>query len=226
MNGNRTGADRAGIARTDSCGYFVVLIAALAAGTSAGMPSAEAQDASNIAVARAEYETGVRHFDLSEFDEALTAFKNAYRAKPDPAFLFNIAQCHRKLGRIDDAITFYQTYLRRAPDARNREEVEQRIAELEEQRGKAAVRTPVVPVSPPADSVQADSQHPDVARQGLDVGATSTETTSDRPVYKRWWFWTAVGAVAAGAAVTIAIIARRDPTNIPASGLGAQGAMP
>lgn len=49
--------------------------------------------------------------------------------------LYNIAQCHQKLGHVDEALTFYKTYLRRAPDALNRSEVERRIQDLEvEQR--------------------------------------------------------------------------------------------
>jgi len=81
--------------------------------------------------AKVRYESGVKHFDLAEYEPALADFKEAYRQKSDPVFLYNIAQCHRKLGHTDDAITFYQNYLRRAPDARNRAEVERRLAELE-----------------------------------------------------------------------------------------------
>ena len=93
--------------------------------------------AMSCASARAEFQAGVRHYDSSEYDQALTAFTNAYHAKPDAAFLFNIAQCHRKLGHIEDAIKFYQAFLREAPDAKNRSEVERKIAELERQRGES-----------------------------------------------------------------------------------------
>ena len=79
---------------------------------------------------RTHYEAGVRHFDVSEYKEALDKFKEAYRNKPDPVFLYNIAQCHRKLGHTDEAIDLYLSYLRRAPEAANREEVERRIREL------------------------------------------------------------------------------------------------
>jgi tetratricopeptide (TPR) repeat protein len=71
---------------------------------------------------------------LTEYDQALAEFKEAYRVKPDATFLYNIAQCHRKLGQVDEALTFYRTYLRRAPDAPNRGEVERRIQELEAER--------------------------------------------------------------------------------------------
>jgi len=51
--------------------------------------------------------------------------------------LYNIAQCHRMLGHVDEALIFYKNYRRRAPGAANREEIERRISELEaEQRVK------------------------------------------------------------------------------------------
>jgi tetratricopeptide (TPR) repeat protein len=84
--------------------------------------------------AKQHFEAGTRHYDLAEWDHALVEFKEAYRLKPDATFLYNIAQCHRKLGHIEDALTFYRTYLRRAPDAPNHDEVERRIAELEVER--------------------------------------------------------------------------------------------
>jgi hypothetical protein len=46
------------------------------------------------------------------------------------------------------------------------------------------------------------------------------------PVYTRWWFWTAVGAVAVGTATVFIVMAARDPTQIPSSGLGSQKALP
>ena len=90
-----------------------------------------APDESQLAVAKQHYAAATKFYDLAEYEGALREFKEAYRAVEDPAFLFNIAQCHRKLGHAPDAITFYRNYLRRAPQAANRAEVERRIAELE-----------------------------------------------------------------------------------------------
>jgi tetratricopeptide (TPR) repeat protein len=154
----------------------------------------------------------VRHYDLSEWEPALIDFKEAYRNKPDPAFLYNIAQCHRKLGHANDAITFYQSYLRRAPNAGNREEVERRIAEIEPLRPAGLATTGAAAPGGPA---------------GLDLRAhDETAAKPSSPLVSRWWFWTAVGAVAAGTATLAIILARRDPTQIPSSGLGAQKALP
>jgi tetratricopeptide (TPR) repeat protein len=186
----------------------------------------------DAAAAKAHYETGVRHFDLSEYEPALAEFKEAYRNKPDPAFLYNIAQCHRKLGHGDEAVTFYQSYLRRAPDAKNRDEVERRIAELQSPR---AVESAPIPntsgggprPSPTSTEAQAKAAAQTVvtplARSTIDLSAH--EETAPKPhsaIYTRWWFWTAIGAVAAGTAVTVGVLARRDPTKIPTSSLGAQ----
>jgi tetratricopeptide (TPR) repeat protein len=220
-------------------------IACLCVGLAAISSTVRADD---TAAAKAKYESGVRHFDLSEYDPALADFKDAYRSKPDPALLYNIAQCHRKLGHTNEAITFYQTYLRRAPDARNREEVERRISELQAARNAesslratgtndtAQPRTPTVEAvtiptaSPPlvaAPLVPAARPVQPPLNSAFDVGAhQETGLAPAAPIYKRWWFWTAVGAVAAGAATVAIIMARRDPTNIPDSSLGSQRAMP
>lgn len=190
----------------------------------------------DAAAAKAHYETGVRHFDLLEYEAALADFKEAYRNKPDPAFLYNIAQCHRKLGHIDEAITFYQTYLRRAPDTNIRDEVERRIAELQSLRAvESAPAAHATGDRPRPSPASAEAQEKAAARiaaappvaSTVDLGTREASAPQPRSAfYARWWFWTAIGAVAAGTAVTVAILARRDPTSVPTSSLGAQRVLP
>lgn len=209
-----------------------VVVVGLAVSSFAAMTFA----ADDAAAAKERYAAGVRHFDLSEYEPALAEFKEAYRNKPDPAFLYNIAQCHRKLGHTDEAITFYQSYLRRAPDAKNREEVERRIAELESLReaesasiansgGGKGQPSPVSIEAQQKAAAQVVVASSPVTALDLDRRDQPPRTSSGA-VYKRWWFWTAVGAVAAGTATVAIIMAQRDPTNIPASSLGAQKVMP
>jgi hypothetical protein len=85
----------------------------------------------SIATAKEHYNQGTRHYELSHYQEALSAFEAAYMAVPDPVFLFNIAQCHRKMGHDKEAVGFYKSYLRAAPNAPNRADVQKRIRELE-----------------------------------------------------------------------------------------------
>ena len=140
----------------------VVVMMALALSLASG--SAAASPGGDRVLAKQHFESGASHFDLSEYDEALVEFKEAYRLKADATFLYNIAQCHRKLGHLEEALTFYKTYLRRSPDAPNREEVERRIQELDvEQRAKQSrkaeeektakpAETVAIPPSPPAEA--------------------------------------------------------------------------
>jgi len=78
------------------CGICSVVLALVL--TSASGAVAASAVADKVA-AKEHFQAGVRHYDLSEWEQALSEFKEAYRLKPDATFLYNIAQCHRKLGR-------------------------------------------------------------------------------------------------------------------------------
>lgn len=98
------------------------------------------------ATAKAHFKQGRMHYQLGEYREALNEFKEAYRLKQDPSFLYNIAQCHRQLREYAEAIRLYGNYLREAPDADNRDEVERQIRDLkiaaEKQRQKEQSAAP------------------------------------------------------------------------------------
>ena len=84
------------------------------------------------AAAKAHYESATRLYDIKEFAKALDEYKAAYLSKPDPAFLFNVGQCYRKLGKRAQALEFYREFLKKAqPDDPNRSNVEARVREME-----------------------------------------------------------------------------------------------
>ena len=114
--------------------------------------------ADNKATARAHYETATRLYDVGEYEKALAEFKSAYVAKDDPAFLFNIGQCYRKLGQEAEALNFFRRYLKKAPaDDPNRAQVEARYRDTEvdavfkEDMQRAAERTEAT--TPPAEDI-------------------------------------------------------------------------
>jgi hypothetical protein len=78
------------------------------------------------------YKKGRTHYDLGRFDDAINEFQQAYELKPDPAYLFNIAQAYRQKGDPAKAVFFYKRYLALYPTAPNKADVEKRIAELED----------------------------------------------------------------------------------------------
>ncbi len=206
-------------------------------------------------------EEAKRHFDKAEvayrlgrYAEAIEEYEAAYKAMPEPAFLFNVAQAHRqqyqldkKVDHLHKALQLYNNYLRYSPEAKNRDVVRNLIVglrgllrDLETQShsaskpgtlvlradpsalgaivrldGKAIGTIPLSKeVSPGVHTVEAIREgyapwsttvtvaagsqlEVPVLMQPLGVAAP-TRT----PIYKRWWFWTILGAVAAGAAGT------------------------
>jgi hypothetical protein len=76
------------------------------------------------------YQKATRAFDLSNYDEAIAAYKHTYELGGDAAMLYNIAQSLRLGHKPDEAVMYYRRYLSRAPDAPNRKYVQARIAEL------------------------------------------------------------------------------------------------
>ena len=99
----------------------------------------------------AQFEKGKAAYRLGEFDEAIAFFREGYRLKPDPVFLYNIALAHRGKQDFEKAIFFYQSYLREAPAAANRTAVEAKIAELQralDEKKRAAEAPPKTPLDP------------------------------------------------------------------------------
>ncbi len=83
--------------------------------------------------AKALFAEGNKHYELGEYPPALDKYKKAYRVKALPAFQFNIAQCHRKLGQYTEAIQMYQAYLVGVPNADNKTLVDSLITESKNQ---------------------------------------------------------------------------------------------
>lgn len=73
-------------------------------------------------------------FNLGLFREAAEEYRKAYEAKPAPAFLFNLAQCHKRMTtaeNLERAIFYYRSYLNNVPDSPVRADVEAEIEKLE-----------------------------------------------------------------------------------------------
>lgn len=101
--------------------------------------------------ASSKFEQGKRQFRLGQYDDAIALWKAAYELKGDPIFLFNIAQAYWKKGANEKAVEFYDSYLKDAKDAPNRDKVLERIAELKgliEQQKRMAKNPPTEPIAP------------------------------------------------------------------------------
>ncbi|HEX2686908.1 MAG TPA: tetratricopeptide repeat protein [Kofleriaceae bacterium] len=156
-----------------------------------------------LRTAKRHFERGEKLYALTKFSEALDEYQKAFDAKPIPDFLFNIGQCYRNLGDYDSAIFSYRKYLKLAPDAPNRDQVEQLIGDLQDKQG------------------QRDTQRLGLARNRRsdpEPAALDDEREPDRPVYKKWWFWTGIAVVGVAGGIGIYEVTRSH--GPPATGLG------
>jgi tetratricopeptide (TPR) repeat protein len=149
---------------------------------------------------------GQRLLERGRTQEAIAEFRRAYELRADPRFLYDIAEGYRQLGLRDQARFFYERYLSTAPEAPDREEVEEQLAAL----GRGAPPPP--PAAPPP------SPPPSLARDVIIVPVAAAQDGA-RPLWRRWWTWTALGAFVAGGVIT-ALLARQTDTQVPATALG------
>src|SRR3954466_13963388 len=85
----------------------------------------------DAASARAHFDKGRTFFEVDEYRKAIPEFKAAHIEKPPTAFLYNIAECYRRLGEVPEALQFDGGFLATAAvDDKARRVVEQRIADL------------------------------------------------------------------------------------------------
>lgn len=92
---------------------------------------APAQEQDDQARSRALYDEGSRAYKAGDYPKAIELFLAAYDLSHVPAILFNVAQAYRLAGTCDRALEYYRRSLEEEPDAANRAEVEERIAEME-----------------------------------------------------------------------------------------------
>src|SRR6185503_750897 len=191
--------------------------------------SARAADP-NAEKARAHFQQGDTYFKLDKYANALHEFEQAYLAKQDPSFLYNIAQCHRLMGNRVEAVRFYKRYISDAPAAANRPVAEKHIRDLEAALGAEELTgTHVAPVTPapgpaPSSGAAPPAPTPTSAPPALALAAPPPPPPSgapvitqppspadEHPIYTKWWFWTAVGGVVVAGLLT-ALLLSRDPS--------------
>lgn len=143
------------------------------------------------AVAHRRYDQGMGLYTLGRYDEAIREFEAGFLEAQRPAFLYNIAQSHRALGRRREAIVFYRRYLELEPQAKDRAEVEAGIATLEAELAKPTPPPATAPLQAPPPTASPPATSPPVALAPPPAEAPPPKV----PVYKRWWLWTIVGGV-------------------------------
>ncbi|MCU0701751.1 MAG: tetratricopeptide repeat protein [Myxococcaceae bacterium] len=203
---------------------LLVLLFALAAPVAVGQ-SPEAR-------AKALALEGKKAFDVGDFRTAIERYEAAYQLKAAPGLLFNLGQCHRKTGALDQALSFFRRYLESNPPEAQARATEQVIAEVQALREREAADRRAAEEAARAEAEaesrrKADEARLAAARAEADAAARKLELelaqrpkaeAGPPPLTQRWYFWAGVAAVVIGGAVTVTAVAtapRPTPTTFP-----------
>ncbi|HZH04848.1 MAG TPA: tetratricopeptide repeat protein [Myxococcaceae bacterium] len=184
--------------------------------------------AAAVEPAKVAFQRAQRAYDLGQFEEALKGYSEVYRLKSHPALLFNIAQCHRQLAQYERAAFFYRRYLSLSPKAPNfgtaedlAQEMEQkhqsevRRKQLEEQAAQQRelnLRIAEAKARAEAEARAGSSETQVNAARALAPAPGVAVRGGSKPITQRWWFWTGVAVVAAGAATAVYLSTAPSPS--------------
>ena len=93
-------------------------------------------------LARVNFAEAEKQYQAEDYVKAIDQYAAAYREEQDAAYLFNLAQCYRKLGDPAAAAFLFGRYLQEAPNATNRAQVEDSIAYLKQAPATAVMALP------------------------------------------------------------------------------------
>jgi hypothetical protein len=196
---------------------IALLCAALLGG---GAPASAASDDA-AAEAKRHFEEGTKLFNLGEFGPAAEEYKAAYKAKASSVFLYNVAQALRLNNEPANALFFYRSYLRTTPNASNRREVDKRIKELEALVAAQPEPVKPEPAKPEPEPEPAKVEPAAPVATAAPAATVATPAPERAPLYKKWWLWTAVGAVVvAGVGIGLGVGLSGGGTHAPGSDHG------
>jgi hypothetical protein len=194
-----------------------VAVAAVLAGVARAEPAAHARSE-----AARRLTLGNRLYQEGRYAEAIDELKAGLALDPLPDFLYALGQAERKRGDCRAAVGYYQRFLETGPSSQRAVAVLVQIDRCKQEQ--AATTAPVAPpppepppaapvASPPvaAPTTTAPSVTPAPTAPSVTLSATATwspqkRTPVYRPLWRRWWLWTAiVGVAAAGVGVGLGV---------------------
>jgi hypothetical protein len=181
--------------------------------------------------ARQHYEIGTQQYDLGHWDDAIREFEKAYELRPDPSFLYNLAQAYRRKGDYRRALDLYKNYLVKVPKTPQRAEIEERINSLQKQideavtaKPAASALEPTVSAAPPGSPAIAPIQTEESATSPPPVSPAPEAATATSPISPPAQRpGQAPAAAAATKSAPAGVVAKRTETGSPGRGLRIAG---
>lgn len=126
--------------------YWILLgLGALLFAASPRLSFAQSGSPSDVQKAEAAFNKAEQFYNLGDWKSALDNYKEAYLLSNEPLILFNIAQCQRQMGTLEEALRTYKTFLRvsgLSPGDQQYTLAENLIKEVEAQIEKQKTTTP------------------------------------------------------------------------------------
>ena len=202
-------------------------------------PAASAASSHDLAEGRRHLHRANALAADAKCDAAVREYTFAYQKLHDPVVLFNRAECYRRLGQNDAAVSDYRAFLDAVPRAPNRAEVEARLAALEGVPPPVVTPPPARSVAPaPAAPPPTEAEAPFAASPSsapvppspaavpapeaplVSVTRAAPEPAAESAGHGRLWLWAAIGAAVAGGAVGAYVALRPPGVSPPSTQLG------
>ncbi|MFK7999936.1 MAG: tol-pal system YbgF family protein [Polyangiales bacterium] len=81
--------------------------------------------------ARIHFEAGSLHYQEANYEDALGEFERAYELSELPALLFNMSQCHERLGQLSEAISTLEAFIAGTEEGEQKMRQERRLVNLQ-----------------------------------------------------------------------------------------------
>lgn len=187
------------------------------AGQSAGQPE-QAQLSGADQEARALFMAAQVAFDEGRFESAVQYFLQSYRLSARPELLYNIGNTYDRLQQPEQALEYFDRYMRERPTAENHLQVEAR-ARLLRQSVEARRAQPTTAGAPSPAVAPTPQQTAEAHVQANEAptpqaaSAPQAATTVDADSGPNWLLWTGVGAAVIAATVVTVVIATSGSTT-------------
>lgn len=159
-------------------------------------------------------------YQTGEYMTALSLYQAAYAKYPLARILYNIGRSQHKLLRFTEAEQAYRSFLVQSPDEDLRKKAQDFLSEIQRERTNQEAPKPDTSTT---QNQPKPASNPEVLQSSIPPQQPTVVVSSDTkvqvPIYKRWWFWTAVGGgivaiTAIGLGVGLSRRAQMSPTDL------------